>query len=125
MVHNNCRCRLLRFEQESRGQADSNILFRMKERKQLGLVLQIWARGISERVPRSPVLLMEQIPDVRRVIAGDAHFLAHELVMKLGEGFRSFYAESVEVEIFCVFPALEQALGFLRSLRADGHQRKA
>ncbi len=87
MVHDDCRGGLLGFEEVSGGEADADVFFRLEQLEELGLVFEIRARRITERVARAAVLLVEEIADVVRVVTGDAKFLADVLVHKFGEGF--------------------------------------
>ena len=91
----------------------------MQQREQLGLIFQVGARRIAERIARSLILLMEQIANVRRVLARDAQFLAHCFVKIFRQRFRRFHAEPVKIEVPRVLPALKQALCFLGSFRSD------
>ena len=54
MVHHNSRRGLLGLQQKPRGQAYADILFRMQQREQLGLVFQIRTRRMPNeyRDPR-------------------------------------------------------------------------
>src|SRR6266403_549146 len=79
MVDHNRRRTLLGLEQESAGQPHADVLLRLEQRKQLRLILQIRTRRIAKRIPRSAILLMKQIANVRRVFAGDASLFAHLL----------------------------------------------
>ena len=49
MVYNKRRRGLFRFQQEPGGEAHADRLFRMKQRKELGLVLEVRTRRIAER----------------------------------------------------------------------------
>src|ERR1035438_8053830 len=68
---------------------------------------------------------MEQIPNVRRILARNPQFLAHLFMVILGEGLRGFHAQAVQVEIPGIFPTLKEPLCFDGSLGADRHQRQA
>ena len=87
MVHDDGRGALLRIQQEAGGQVHANVLVRMDHREELGLVFEIRARRIAERVARAAIFLVEEIADVRRIVAGDAEFFADALVPKLGQRF--------------------------------------
>ena len=84
----------------------------MEQREQLGLVLQIWTCGIAEGIARSTVFLVEEVADVGRIFARDAQLFAHLFVQVFGQGFGSFNAEAMQVEVFGVLPGFEQLLGF-------------
>src|SRR5690348_17195370 len=88
MVYHDRRGGLLRLQQEARGQAHANCLFRLEQLEQLGLVFQVGARWITERVARATVFLMEQVADFRRILTRDAQLLPHVLVMELGQRLR-------------------------------------
>src|ERR1022692_4622183 len=87
VVHDNGRGALLRIKQEPGGQMHTDVFVRMQQREQLRLVFQIGARRVSKRVARSAILLMEQIANVRRVVARDSQLLANLLVRQLGQRF--------------------------------------
>src|SRR6185312_2927900 len=64
MVHHHRRSRLLRFNLERVGQRNPDF-FRMQNREELGLILEIRTRRIPKRVARAAVFLMEKISDPR------------------------------------------------------------
>ncbi len=114
MVDHDGRSGLLRLQQEAGGQAHADIFFRMEQREQLGLVLQIGTCRIAERIARAAILLVEQIANVRRIFSRDAQLLAHLLVEIFGQGFGGLDAEPVQVEVLGVLPGFEELLRFYR-----------
>ncbi len=113
MVHHNRRRTLLWLQQISCRQPHTNVLFRMQQCEEFRLIFKIRASWITEAISRSTVLLMKKIADVRRIVIRDSQLRPHQLVVIFGERFGGFHAESVQVEIFRVFPGFEQALRFL------------
>ena len=61
---------------------------------------------------------MEQIADVRRILACDTQLCAHHLVMILRQRLRRLHAQPVQIEIFRVLSVFKQPLRLNRSLRA-------
>src|ERR1700733_2210202 len=110
MMHHDSGGALLRLKQESRSQAHANIFFRLEQSKQLGLILQIRARRIAERISRSAILLMKQIANLRSVFPRNPQSLAHLLVMKLRQRLRRLYAQSVQIQVFRILAAFKQML---------------
>ncbi len=100
-------------QQKSCRELHADVFVRMQQRKQLCLVLQIRASGIAERVARSAILLVEQVPDVRRVVARHAQFLANHLVREFGQRLRRLHAQPVKVQILGVLARLEELLRFV------------
>src|SRR5436853_7608298 len=92
MVGNDGGRGLLRVEEESAGQAHSDILFGMKQGEELGLVFEIGARGIAERIARAAIFLVKEIANVGRVFCANPQFFSHFLVVIFGERFGRFHA---------------------------------
>ena len=69
MVRDNGRGGLLRLQQEAGRQAHPDGLLRFEQLEQLGLVFQVGARGLTNRIARATVLLVESIADFWRVLA--------------------------------------------------------
>src|SRR3954454_5559587 len=87
MMHHDRVRALLGLEVELLRQAHADVLLWLEEAEDLGLVLEVGARRMPERVARPAVLLMEQVGDARQVLPGDAEEFADLLVSELGEGF--------------------------------------
>ena len=58
----------------------ADILVGLQQREQLGLVFEVGTGGIAKRIARAAILLMEEVADVRGVVAGDSQLLANLLV---------------------------------------------
>jgi len=65
MMHHNRRRALLGIQQEAGCQAHAYVLFGMKRREELGLILQVGAGWIAEGIARAAILLMKQIANMR------------------------------------------------------------
>ena len=111
-MHHNRGRRLFRFQQESSRQLYADILLGVQQGKQLGLIFEVGTRRIAERITRSLIFLVEEIADMRRVLARDAQFLAHLFMQIFCQRLRCLYAEPVQIKIARVFTALEQTLRF-------------
>lgn len=83
MMHHNRRGTLLGFEQEAGSQAHADVLFRMEQCEEFGLILEVRARRISKRVTRPAIILIKEITNLGRVFGGDASFFAHLFMMEL------------------------------------------
>jgi len=68
---------------------------------------------------------MEEVADASCVFPSDTEVFAHFLVIKFGEGFGSFYAESMKVEIPCVVAGIEERFSEFRCAVADCNQRES
>src|SRR5579863_2093023 len=123
MMHDDRRGALLRLKQESRRESYADVFFGPEKSEELGLILEIRTGRIAERVARPAIFLMEEIANLRRILARDCQFITHLLVMQFGERFGGFHAETMQVEIFGVLAAFKEALRFDRCLWANGHQR--
>src|SRR3954468_12365391 len=97
MVNDECGRALLRLQQKARGQPHAYVLFRFEQCKQFCLVFQVWASRVAKRVARTAILLMKQVTDVRRVVAGNAQLDSHQPVMELRQGFGGFHAQAMQV----------------------------
>jgi hypothetical protein len=85
----------------------------MQQREQLRLVFQIRTRRISKRIARSAIFLVEQVANVRRVLAGNSQVFTDLFVQILGQRLRAFNAQPVQIEIFRVLAGFKQSLRFL------------
>src|SRR5512146_2310318 len=85
VVHNNRAGALLRFTEKSRSPPYANRFFGFEQRKKLGLLFEVRARRISERIARTAILLVEKVSDAFGVLLADAHLLANDFMHILGE----------------------------------------
>ena len=92
MMHHDRGSALLRLEQESGSQPHSDVFFRLEQGEELGLILQIGARRISEGIPRPAIFLMEQIANFRRIVACDGDLLFAETGFNFGSGVNAILA---------------------------------
>src|SRR5579875_1596406 len=99
MMHNERIGALFRFEMKALGQAHADVLFRLKQRKNLRLILKIRARRISKRVTRAAVLLVEEIADLLRILASNTEFFTNLPVPQLGQRFGCLYTEPMQIQI--------------------------
>src|SRR5258706_5075995 len=125
MVHDDRRRGLLWFQQDSTREPHADVLLRVEQGEEFGLVFQMRTRGISEGIARAAIFLVEEVANVRRVFTRDAEFFAHLFVMIFGEGFGGLDAQSMQVEITGVLARFKETLRFDRSFRADSYEGQA
>src|SRR5215470_14564381 len=107
---------LLGFEEKTGSEPDADVLFGLEQGEELGLIFKVRACRVAEGVPRAAILLVKQVAYVGRVLAGDAQFFAHQLVMVLGKGFGGFDAQAMQIKILCVLAGFEEPLRLDRCL---------
>src|SRR5258708_18270886 len=95
MMDDDGRSGLFRFHVKSAGQVNADVLFRLEQVKDLGLVFQVGARRITERVTRAALFLMKHIANTGRVVAGNAQLFSHVFVEQLGQGLGSLTTQAV------------------------------
>src|SRR5579864_2353585 len=108
MMHHNCRSRLLRVHVEAGGQMDADVLFRLQDGKELGLVFQIGTGWIAERVARATVLLVEEVAGSWSVISGNTQLFANVFVEKFCQCLRRLHTQAMQVEIFRKFSGIKK-----------------
>ena len=72
MMHDYGIGALLRLQVKAFGEPHADILLGLEQAEDFGLVFQIRAGRIAERITRTAVLLVKKIGDPRRVFARDA-----------------------------------------------------
>src|SRR3984885_5675003 len=100
--------RLLGVELESLAHLDADPT-RIEEVRYDGVVLQVRASGVPERVTTSAVLLTEQTRERGPVLVGEAPLLTDPQVPVLSERLGELDSESVQMEILRV-PVLGEQL---------------
>ena len=94
------------------------MLSQLEQLVELGLVLEVGARGVAPRVARAAVLLAEQPGERRAVLVGEAPLLADAAVPQLGERLGHLDREPVGEQVLLVLVGGEQlalALAWPRS----------
>ena len=120
MVGDKRRRRLFRFELELIAQLQADPC-RVEQLEQLGLIFQVRTGGVSERVAAAAVVLLEELSDARRIVAGDSPFAAKLPMERFGEALRHFYAKPVQVKVIQVAIGVEELLGAPANLVAHRH----
>src|SRR3954452_23068079 len=122
VVHDDCVCRLLRYQLERLRQSHADPL-RVQQLDNLGAVLEVRTGRITEGVARPAVTLMcEQVGELRRVLGRESEVFTDALVPVLRERFGELHGQAVQVQVVTVGVASEQLCSDLAHLGADSHQ---
>src|SRR6266542_131840 len=93
---------------------------RIQQLEDLGLLLQVRASGVPERVSRPPVAQVEERLHLLGVLVGDAQLLADALVPVLGERLGHLDGDAVQLQVLAVAVGVEQLGGRVRGRSAHG-----
>src|SRR2546427_12119765 len=121
MMHDQCRCRLLRHQLVLFGDGDSDPLW-SQQLEQLYLMLQAGTRRVTETVARTAIMLAEQLFDLRMIALVDREFFPNLLVPELSQCFRRLDTQAMEVEILLIITGGEQLLAVFRCHSSHRHE---
>ena len=104
----------------------ADVLVRMQQREQLGLVFQIRTRRIPERVARARDISGGRDRGFAANLRRQCRVLDESLVPTLGQRFGRFHAQAMQVEVLGVLSPFEKLMRLVRGwspMVTQGHAR--